>query len=1262
MRDSPAEQPLAESTAPPNDPAEQLCQLWHQGQRPDVDVFLADAGPLSPTQMAAVLRTDQRERWPSGERIAAEAYLQRYPEVQADREAAVDLIHGEFLLRERYGERPSLDEYLRRFPEHADLLRGQIELHLALALAAGLDSANVVWPSQQATAAEALGPAPAAPAGRAWPTVTGYDILAELGRGGMGIVYKAQDRRLKRTVALKMLLAGSLADREQLARFRVEAEAVARLQHPHIVQIYEVGEQDGRPFFALEYVEGGSLDKHLAGTPQPSRTAAPLVETLAWAVHAAHQRGIVHRDLKPANVLLEIKNPESAIYNLQSAIPKITDFGLAKQLDADPMQTPSGVILGTPSYMAPEQATGKVHRIGPATDVYALGAILYEMLTGRPPFKGETALDTVTQVLHDEPVPPRRLQPKVPADLETICLKCLQKDSGKRYTSAEALAEDLRRFRAGEPIRARPVGPARRLWRWCQRKPALASLAAALIVVVVSALACVTGFWLRAEGLRAEAEADFQLALESVDQYATRVSENLRLREEDLRPLRKELLETVVPFYEKLIARHSDRADVQAERGRAYARLADLVKEIADPVKASELYEQAVAVFEDLAGRHPSVSDYRLQLARIRDHLSEAYERTGRNAEAEAGCQEGLKIWEGLIQEQPAVDYRVGLARARIRLAGLYARTGRIPLAQAEYQRALQIREELEHEHVNLSAEQQQTFALGHQSLGLLCQRTGQLAEAEVELGRTLHILEQLARQQPQLSDYQHKLAGIRSRLGALYEADGRLSEAGAERQKALAISEQLVRQHPSVLDYLESLAEYRHALTTFHVSTQESPLMVAEFQKAQEMVASLARQQPQVIGYQERLARIHFNLSVLLRSLGRSPEAGAEAKKSLTILETLVAQQPEVDSYKNDFANTDNLLGVLYLEARQLGEAEAAFQKALAIGRPLVRQLPSIGKYQEDLSIYLLHLGMLYYDTDRKAQSEMALREALELKRSLAEQQPRVLTYQVGAAKNHNNLAVLYVATGRHEQAAAEYRQALEIVERLVHEQPDVTEYAVMLGGYHTNLAILLQKTGKVEAAVATHAQAIRTLEGVLQKEPQHAPAKIWLCSAHRDRALALRELDRYAEAIHDWDLALALDNGRRGDMIRALRAEAMACMGDHARAMAEVQTIAQNKSIELRNFYRLAWACSAASVAAQKDANLPPDEREKWAEQYAAYGVDQLLKGEAAGYFKQAGRVEEFKTDRHLDPLRPQADFQKLLQRLQIEEAPQSKSGKVN
>jgi eukaryotic-like serine/threonine-protein kinase len=397
------------------------------------------------------------------------------------------------------------------------------------ALGKALSQADADGPTLVAT------PAPRGSVPAYAPTIPGYEIQGVLGTGGMGVVYKAYQTSLKRTVALKMLL-NEASKTDILNRFRAEAEAVAQLQHPNIVQIYDIGDHQGRPFFAMEYVDGTSLGRALAQGLFPFRESAQIIATLAEAILCAHERGIIHRDLKPANILLArggavsgVKNPSDPSLQTTHTVPltthqaKITDFGLAKRLNADG-PTVTGEILGTPNYMPPEQAKGDLAAIGPASDIYGLGAILYEMLTGKPPFEGQSATMTLWLVVNEDPVPPSRLRPHLPPDLETICLTCLNKDPRGRYTSARKLAEDLQMYLAGASIQARPATRGQRVRRWLRAHPATALFVGigglALIGVLVglwlqSALAvgalaivslCVGAWWYSARLERALAE------------------------------------------------------------------------------------------------------------------------------------------------------------------------------------------------------------------------------------------------------------------------------------------------------------------------------------------------------------------------------------------------------------------------------------------------------------------------------------------------------------------------------------------------------------------------------------------------------------------------------------------------------------------------------------------------------------------------------------------------------------------------------------
>ncbi|HEV3447485.1 MAG TPA: serine/threonine-protein kinase [Gemmataceae bacterium] len=402
----------------------------------------------------------------AGRPCRAEDLLEQHSLLAADTDAAVELIYTEFSTREQLGQQPTEEEYLQRFPKWRQHLKEQFQVHALVGTA----------DNQHDTAAEILFPIRQLD-DRPGRSFGAYELLEETARGAMGVVYKARQRTLNRIVALKMILAGSHAGRDALLRFRTEAEAIARLQHPNIVQIYEVGDQDGQPYLSLEYVPGGSLAQRLCGVPQPPSLAARHIETLARAIHYAHQQGILHRDLKPANVLLGA-----------DGTPKITDFGLAKLVDGKAGQTESGALCGTPCYMAPEQAAGRTTHLGPAVDVYALGAMLYELLTGKPPFQAASLLHILNQVVAHEPVAPERLRPGLPRDLATICMKCLQKEPRQRYASAAALADDLLRFQANEPIDARPIARWERAWKWAKRRPAVAALLFVLAGATVAVL------------------------------------------------------------------------------------------------------------------------------------------------------------------------------------------------------------------------------------------------------------------------------------------------------------------------------------------------------------------------------------------------------------------------------------------------------------------------------------------------------------------------------------------------------------------------------------------------------------------------------------------------------------------------------------------------------------------------------------------------------------------------------------------------------
>jgi tetratricopeptide (TPR) repeat protein len=911
------------------------------------------AGQLPPEQLIEQLCAEQRQRWQGGERVTAAFYLERHPTLADRLDCAVELVYNEVLLREEQGEAPQLDEYLQRFPHLTPQLHRLFAVHQALASQGLLSSQDTSRPTRRLSTLIAQTPAPPL------PVVPGYEVLGEVGRGGMGVVYRARHLALNRVVALKMIRAGLHADAEERGRFRAEAEAAARVQHPQLVQIFDVGEADGRPYLALEFVAGGSLAEALHGVPQPPREAARLVEALARAVHAAHQQGVVHRDLKPANILLSggRQSPEGSSGGLRPPLsspplaectPKITDFGLAKRLEGSAALTRTGEVMGTPAYMAPEQAEGKTRQIGPAADVYALGAMLYEMLTGRPPFLAESPLETLLQVKTLEPVPLRRLQPKVPRDLETICLKCLQKPPERRYASAEELAEDLRRFQAGEPIQARPVGAAERLWRWCRRRPAVAGLAAALLLAVVSGFAGVVWQLGRAETharreqeQRLRAETNLEAALQAVDAYLDRASEDPRLGSHDLEDLRKGLLQSALPFYQEFVRQRPDDLRLQAVWARAQMRLAYLTAEVDSRARAVDLYQPAREVFAKLAAEHPDVPEYRANLARVLAELGTLYRDTDRRDQREPLYQEALRIREALARDHPnEAKYQSDLADSLMNLSNLYAETGRSREALLLLKQSLEVYGLVKEGQP--SAAQRYRQAAIHLNLGLLYRDNGPRDEAERHLLEAERIGDDLAAGHPSVTAYQYLRAESCKHLGRFYnQAPHQQSDrAEAAYLKSRDIQQKLTENHPAVVRYHLALAESWNNLGNFYKVVNKPDEAEKSLGQALAKFQELADNHPGQ--YQSPLAAAYHNLGAFYLEMNKPEKAEGPLRKGWEIRDRLYREHPAVTEHANHLGSSCVSLGALALRRQKRDEALNWFAEAAGPLEELLQREPN--------------------------------------------------------------------------------------------------------------------------------------------------------------------------------------------------------------------------------------------------------------------------------------------------------------------------------
>lgn len=682
--------------------------------------------------------------------------------------------------------------------------------------------------------------------GKAEVRVAGYEILGELGRGGMGVVYKARQLGLNRLVALKMLLAGAHANDHVRARFRIEAEAVAHLQHPNVVQIYDVGEQDGLPYFSLEFVDGSSLAHQLGGKPQPARGAAELLRTLARAMHYAHEHGIVHRDLKPANVLLT-----------SSGVPKIADFGLAKQVEGESSQTKSGTLMGTPSYMAPEQARGAVHAIGPAADVHALGAILYETLTGRPPFVAASVMDTIMQVLRVEAIPPSHLHPGVPRDLETICLKCLQKEPERRYASAGALADDLDAFLAGEAIQARPLGAPERLWRWCRRNPRVAVLTTAtfllLVVGIIGSLAA--AFAIARERNQKEIEriaADEarQLAetrrveADHANEHAQQNAATAKRNAEEAtkqgklalsalgtlidevqkqigdtpgtQDLKLKLLETALEGLDKVAKGDENSRLLGQSMAAAYMKVGQLFQQLGQTEKAYAQYEKLHAIIEDLAKKDPNGDVAQSNLAATYTMLGEMSLELRRDVHASlAHYQKALEIRRGLQNKQLSdklnpTRVKQEFAESCTRVGVTFLRLGEPEKARPYFQEATQVRQEL----ASVSAEPMTRLdvARSFNALGEVEFRARNWPAARAHFTAALDLCRAVQSAHPENPGFQRELANTLGNFGTFDVRTAELAAARDHLELYLKIMEDLATADPRNAQYQRylGLAHYR--------------------------------------------------------------------------------------------------------------------------------------------------------------------------------------------------------------------------------------------------------------------------------------------------------------------------------------------------------------------------------------------------------------------------------------------------------------------
>jgi len=777
-----------------------------------------------------------------------------------------------------------------------------------------------------------------------------YELLEEIARGGMGVVYRARQRSLNRLVALKMIGTGRSASALELRRFRIEAEAAAQLEHPAIVPIYEVGEHDGFAYFSMQFIEGGSLEDCLARFRKDVRSAARLIVTVARAVHHAHRHGILHRDLKPANILLD-----------STGQPHITDFGLAKRITPDePMQslfagepparrtstqamTQLGVIVGTPNFMPPEQADPRRGPVTIAADVYGLGAVFYTLLTGRPPFTGESTIGVLMQVVAEPPPAPRRSNPKVDHDLEFICLKCLEKTPERRYASAEDVARELERWLAGEPIKARPVSALGRTWKWARRRPTAAAL---VVVSAVAALALtIGGLWYgdRLRGALQEARQGRDAAQRNYLLAARAVEDMVRRMEDETLPalpaverVRRAVLLDALEFNKQFLAERDEDPKVCFEAGKAYRRVGGIHRLLGQLDQALSACDSARALQQAACQQLAHDPEPRRELAVVEQQRGSLLDTVGQLEEAEQAFLAAQRLREELLQSHPDdAESQRQLARIQADLGSLLGELGRTDEAERSLHRAVEISARLAKEHPDTARHLfEQARSLG--SLGRVVADSGRPRLAEPSFRKAVELCAHLAGQHPTEPQYRKGLARARVNLGALLawsvRAPRRLAEAEEELSEARDLCRKLVEDFPDVPEYRQELAS---SLVNFGLATRDQPgrkRQAAEgaMREALTLRQRLVKECPAVPRYQRELARSHDLLGRLLDVAGQAEAAEAQWQAALALQRKLVLDHPTIPGFLNDLGNTLDGLGESSLRRQQATAARSCLEEAV--------------------------------------------------------------------------------------------------------------------------------------------------------------------------------------------------------------------------------------------------------------------------------------------------------------------------------------------
>lgn len=860
-----------------------------RGERPDLDDYLEGSGPLRLALLQELIHTDLEHRLRSDPEFKIEYYLQKYPECFETPCAVLELVSVEWDVRKSRQDAAAAADLLQRFPEFSQAIRQFVER--------GIVTHDI--------ATEAVNPLrPRLHFGR-------FQLLAEIGTGAFSTVWKVFDPDLERTVALKVLRLGQFSSDQDVRRFIRESRCAANLKHPAIVPVLEAGRIKNECYLISEYLEGGTLADLMGERTLTPREAAAMAAELADALHAAHAAGVIHRDIKPSNILLD-----------SDGRPHLADFGLATSPCNEPTLTREGQLLGTPAYMSPEQAAGQPREVGPWTDTYSLGVVLYEMLAGCRPFTGEA--QSVLQQVRESSPPRPGLHRKVPLDLENICLKALEKEPVLRYLTAGSLADDLRRFLVGRPVSARSIGLVSRVRKWCRREPLLASLAVSIAVILVVALLAITWQWRLAERHRRMAVKNLNQAREAVDYFTTVIDQHLA-ETPNSQPLRQQLLQRALSYYEDFIQQAPEDPSTRRQLANACFHAGELSDELGAVERSFEHHARALAIRQELVTGQPADVGLQADLARSFYRVGALQRNFGHLSEGAEDHAAALQIRKSMVSRFPEdLTLLRELGASYLSSGQLHAELGNPQDARRAYETArecLLAAPRSDGESDEQTQGVQRDLAVVCNRLGLLVAEQGELAKA-LDLHReALAILERLGANDPTDLARQRALAETYHCLG-LAERETDMEAALQHFQQALAIRQDLVRLNPFVSRYLADLG-YSYIYVTQACRDLKRPQEALDAAlPGCEIHERLLKESPSFVMHRVRLAQSLAGAGRAYAELGQLEPARSYLLAEKQHVELLVAAEPDSKRFQKELANNAFALARISLKAENPAEA----------------------------------------------------------------------------------------------------------------------------------------------------------------------------------------------------------------------------------------------------------------------------------------------------------------------------------------------------